>query len=63
MVTPLILAAFLEWFLWLGAFLFGLVNVYRKAEHWTTRVISVFIMILFSMLRYVCLRLRDYVQS
>ncbi|KUL88685.1 hypothetical protein ZTR_05066 [Talaromyces verruculosus] len=55
LVTPLILAAFAEWFLWLGAFLFGLVNVYRKAEHWTTRVIAVFIMILFSMLRSIFL--------
>lgn len=52
LVTPLILAAFVEWFLWLGAFLFGLVNVYRKASLWTTRMIAIFIMILFSVLRY-----------
>ncbi|EED21623.1 chitin synthase D [Talaromyces stipitatus ATCC 10500] len=55
LVTPLLLAAFVEWFLWLAAFLFGLVNVYRKAEHWTTRVIAVFIMTVFSILRSIFL--------
>ncbi|OKL64376.1 Chitin synthase D [Talaromyces atroroseus] len=55
LVSPLMLAAFLEWFLWLAAFLFGLVNVCRKADHWSTRVIAVLMMLLFSVLRAIFL--------
>ncbi|KAH8698390.1 chitin synthase D [Talaromyces proteolyticus] len=55
LLAPLILAAFLEWFLWLGAFLFGLCKVYAKAEHWSSRVIAVVMMILFTLLRGVFL--------
>ena len=51
LVAPLILAAFLEWILWLGAFLFALCKVYQKAEHWSTQVIAVIMMILFTVLR------------
>lgn len=51
LVTPLILAAFLEWILWLGAFLFGLCKVFQKAEHWSTRVVAVIMMVLFTLLR------------
>lgn len=45
------LAAFLEWFLWLAAFLYCLVKVFQKAEHWTIRLLAVAMMIGFSLLR------------
>lgn len=46
------LAAFLEWFLWLAAFLYCLVKVFQKAEHWTVRILAVIVAILFTLLRY-----------
>jgi chitin synthase len=49
------LAAFLEWFLWLAAFMYCLVKVYQKAEHWTVKVLAVVIATLFTGLRYVTL--------
>jgi chitin synthase len=45
--------AFLEWFLWIGAFLYCLVKVYQKAEHWSVAVLAVVIGILFTLLRSV----------
>ena len=47
------IAAFLEWFLWLAAFLYCLVKVYAKAENWTIKVLAVLAMFLFSAFRYV----------
>jgi chitin synthase len=47
------LAALLEWFLWLAAFMYCLVKVFQKAENVSTRVLSVLMMILFFLLRYV----------
>ena len=47
------LAAFLEWFLWLAAFLYCLVKVFVKAEHWSIRLLAVVMMIGFSALRSV----------
>lgn len=44
-------AASLEWFLWLAAFLYCLVKVFIKAEHWTIRFLSVIMMIGFTLLR------------
>ena len=44
-------AAFLEWFLWLGAFLYCLIKVYQKAEHWSVKIAAVVIGILFTLLR------------
>lgn len=46
------IAAFLEWFLWLAAFLYCLVKVFQKAEHWTIRLLAVVMMIGFTLLRY-----------
>ena len=46
------LAAFLEWFLWLAAFLYCLVKVFQKAEHWTVRLLAVVVSIIFTLLRY-----------
>ena len=45
-------AAFLEWFLWLAAFLYCLIKVYKKAEHWSIKLLAVAMMIGFSLLRY-----------
>lgn len=46
------LAAFLEWFLWIAAFLYCLWKVFIKAEHWTVRVLAVCIGVAFTLLRY-----------
>lgn len=51
-VGTVMAAAFLEWFLWLGAFLYCLFKVYQKAEHWSVKVLAVVIAILFALLRY-----------
>jgi len=45
------IAALLEWFLWLAAFLFCLVKAYQKAEHWSVKVISMIIGFLFTAIR------------
>ncbi|KAI4216114.1 MAG: hypothetical protein LQ351_001613 [Letrouitia transgressa] len=45
------MAAFLEWFLWLAAFLYCLVKVFRKAEHWSIRLLAVVMMFGFTALR------------
>lgn len=47
------LAAFLEWFLWLAAFLYCLVKVFQKAEHWSIRLLAILMMVGFTLLRYV----------
>lgn len=46
------LAAFLEWFLWLAAFLYCLIKVFQKAEHWSIRLLATIMMIGFTLLRY-----------
>ena len=46
------LAALLEWFLWIAAFLYCLVKVFQKAEHWTIRVLAVIVGIFFTLFRY-----------
>lgn len=45
------LAALLEWFLWIAAFLYCLVKVFQKAEHWSIRVLAIIIGVLFTLLR------------
>lgn len=52
-VGTLLLAAFLEWFLWLAAFLYCLVKIYTKAEHYSIRILAVVMMIAFTLLRLV----------
>ncbi|KAL3418269.1 chitin synthase d [Phlyctema vagabunda] len=54
-VGAVMIAAFLEWFLWLAAFMYCLVKVYQKAEHWSVRVLSVLVAIAFTALRCVFL--------
>jgi chitin synthase len=46
-------AALLEWFLWLAAFLYCLAKAFQKAENKSIKVLAVVIMILFTGLRYV----------
>ena len=46
-------AAALEWFLWLAAFLYCLVKVFKKAEHWTIRLLAVIMIFGFTALRLV----------
>jgi len=50
-VGTVLAAAFLEWFLWLGAFLYCLVKVYQKAEHWSVKIVAVVMAIIFTLLR------------
>ncbi|GFF47331.1 chitin synthase D [Aspergillus lentulus] len=50
-VSPLVLAAFLEWFLWIAAFLYCLAKVYQKADHWSIRFLAVTMIVLFTLLR------------
>lgn len=50
-VGSVMLAAFLEWILWLAAFLYCLVKVFQKAESVSIRVLAVIIMVLFTSLR------------
>jgi chitin synthase len=45
------IAALLEWFLWLAAFLYCLVKAFQKAEKWHSRVLAVLMMILFTAFR------------
>jgi chitin synthase len=45
------LAAALEWFLWLAAFLYCLCKVFKKADAWHIRVLAVIIMLLFTAFR------------
>ncbi|KAG9257334.1 family 2 glycosyltransferase [Emericellopsis atlantica] len=49
------LAACLEWFLWLAAFVYCLVKVYRKSEHWSINVLCVVVGTVFTLLRAVFL--------
>ncbi|KAK4465275.1 family 2 putative glycosyltransferase [Cladorrhinum samala] len=54
-VGVVMLAAFLEWFLWIAAFMYCLWKVFIKAEHWTIRLLAVFIGIAFLLLRFIFL--------
>jgi chitin synthase len=54
-IGTVMLAALLEWFLWLAAFLYCLVKVFKKAEHWSIRILATIVMILFTALRCIFL--------
>ncbi|KAF2668474.1 hypothetical protein BT63DRAFT_456116 [Microthyrium microscopicum] len=43
----IMLAALLEWFLWVAAFMYCLVKVYIKADQWSVKLLAVFMMFLF----------------
>ncbi|KAL1599894.1 hypothetical protein SLS60_007699 [Paraconiothyrium brasiliense] len=49
------LAALLEWFLWVAAFLYCLVKCFQKAETISIRILSVIMMVLFTALRAIFL--------
>jgi hypothetical protein len=40
-ISPVMLVAFLVWFLWLSAFLYCLVKAFQKADHWSIKVLAV----------------------
>ncbi|EGD93915.1 chitin synthase class VI [Trichophyton tonsurans CBS 112818] len=50
-IGPVMLAAFLEWFLWLAAFLYCLYKVFVKAEHFSVKILAIVMMIAFTALR------------
>lgn len=54
-VGTVMLAAFLEWFLWLAAFLYCLGKVYQKADNLSIKVLAVVMIILFTALRAIFL--------
>ncbi|KAI2635410.1 family 2 glycosyltransferase [Xylaria nigripes] len=54
-VGVVMLAAVLEWFLWIAAFFYCLYKVFRKAEHWTIRVLAIIVAVLFLALRLIFL--------
>lgn len=54
-IGTVMLAAFLEWFLWLAAFLYCLVKVYQKAENISVKVLAIIMMVLFTLLRAIFL--------
>ncbi|KAG6365855.1 hypothetical protein INS49_000031 [Diaporthe citri] len=54
-VGVVMLAALLEWFLWIGAFLYCLWKVFRKSEHWTVNVLAVVVAVAFLLLRAIFL--------
>ncbi|KAH9880257.1 hypothetical protein IAQ61_000546 [Plenodomus lingam] len=54
-VGTLMLAALLEWFLWVAAFLYCIVKVFQKADTISIRILSVFFGIMFFCLRAIFL--------
>ncbi|TVY82042.1 Chitin synthase D [Lachnellula suecica] len=54
-VGTVMIAAFLEWFLWLAAFMYCLVKVYQKAEHWSVKALAVVVAIVFTLMRCIFL--------
>lgn len=50
-VGPIMICAFVEWFLWLAAFCYCLVKVFQKAEQTSSRVLAVLILVFFVLLR------------
>jgi chitin synthase len=51
-VGLVMVAAFLEWFLWIAAFMYCLWKVFVKAEHWTVRLLAILVGTAFLLLRY-----------
>jgi chitin synthase len=47
------LAALLEWFLWLAAFCYCLAKAYKKSQHWSEKILAVAMVISFVALRFV----------
>lgn len=45
--------AFLEWFLWLAAFLYCIFKAFKKAEHWSIKMLCIVVGFAFFLMRYV----------
>ncbi|KAK1829167.1 class VII chitin synthase [Podospora conica] len=54
-IGVVMLAALLEWFLWIAAFMYCLWKVFIKAEHWTVRLLAFVVGALFLLLRCIFL--------
>lgn len=54
-VGTVMLAALLEWILWLLAFLFCLAKVVQKAENWSVRILALANMVFFGAMRCIFL--------
>ncbi|EXK91658.1 chitin synthase [Fusarium oxysporum f. sp. raphani 54005] len=54
-VGVVLLMACLEWFLWLAAFVYCLVKVFQKAEHWSINVLCIIVGTAFVLLRVIFL--------
>lgn len=52
LVGPILLAALLEWFLWLAAFCYCLGKAFKKADHWSQQVLAVVMILFFVTFRY-----------
>ncbi|KAL3449433.1 chitin synthase-domain-containing protein [Aspergillus insuetus] len=50
-ISPFMLAAFIEWALFIAAFIYCLAKVYQKADHWSIKTLAIAMMIIFSILR------------
>lgn len=50
-VSPILLAAFLEWFLWLAAFFYCLGKAFRKADRWSQQVLAFILAVVFLAIR------------
>lgn len=50
-VGVVMLMACLEWFLWLAAFIYCLIKVFRKSEHWSINVLCIIVGTSFAILR------------
>jgi chitin synthase len=50
-VGSVMLMAFLEWFLWLAAFLYCLWKVYQKAGRWSIKLLAVLNAVFFIAMR------------
>lgn len=54
-VGVVMVMACLEWFLWLAAFIYCLVKVFWKAEHWSIRLLCIGVGVAFALLRFIYL--------
>ena len=59
-VSPIMVCAMVEWFLWLAAFLYCLGKAFKKADHWSTRLLVVLMTLLFTILRLVLMMRSEY---
>lgn len=50
-VSPILVAAFLEWFLWLAAFFYCLAKAFKKADRWSQRTLALLMFLIFLIIR------------